>query len=253
MPDTLNGLPVVITRQREQAAELAGLVDQKGGRPLLIPLIRTEFYEPEEIATEAAQIDSADWIIFSSANGVKGFSRLNGFRRDSKIKIAAVGNKTAAALKAAGFTVDLVPEKHSAMGLLTEMEGIELRGKHCLLPGPQQPRPELAAGLKARRAQVTPLPLYRTIPETEVDRDALFQIWAGTDAACITFFSPSAVDALRALTGDSRPGNKRLIFAPVGGTTAAALREAQLPVHFTPSIASARGLVDGLITFLMQN
>lgn len=70
-----------------------------------------------------------DWIVFTSRYGVEYFfERLNRFGYDSRclfgIKIAAIGNSTANKLKEYGIIADLVPEKETSSGLLSEFKKI---------------------------------------------------------------------------------------------------------------------------------
>ena len=68
-------------------------------------------------------IGTYNWLIFTSANGVKYFfSRLFAKGMDIRelkgLRICAIGTKTAAAINKFGIRVDLVPDEFRAEGLI---------------------------------------------------------------------------------------------------------------------------------------
>ena len=68
-------------------------------------------------------LDRFDWIIFTSANGVRAFmDRLLEQGRDARalggVLLAVIGPATAQALQAYGLAADVVPDTFQAEGLL---------------------------------------------------------------------------------------------------------------------------------------
>src|SRR6185295_3454123 len=70
----LFGKRIVVTRPREQAAELIELIESMGAEAIEVPMIRIE--PPEDYAAlDAAcrEVAGFDFIVFSSANAVDSF------------------------------------------------------------------------------------------------------------------------------------------------------------------------------------
>jgi uroporphyrinogen-III synthase len=172
-------LRVVVTRPREQSAELVRRLELLGYEVAVCPLIAVE-----ALADEPVDVDAYDWVVVTSPNGASELLRRarGGLRR-----LAAIGPGTAAALHAAGHEPALVPRVSTQEGLLAE------------LPRPAG-RVLLAAAEGARRLLVEELgadflPLYRT---REL-RPATFP--AGADLVLLA--SPSAARAYAALRVDA--------------------------------------------------
>jgi len=109
-----------------------------------------------------------DWIIFTSANGVKFFFQgLHGFGADARMlastKIAAIGQTTGKRLFEYGIRPDIVPENESSAGLLKEFEKLDIKGKKVLLPQSEIASKELAEGLLKEGAIVEKVTLYKTL------------------------------------------------------------------------------------------
>jgi len=80
----LNGLRIVVTRSAAQAEELARPLRERGATPILLPVIGIVPPEdPSALAKAISHIDSYDWIVFSSVNGVKALGK-----QDCRARIA---------------------------------------------------------------------------------------------------------------------------------------------------------------------
>lgn len=116
----LFGLKVLITRTRATASRLAGMVAELGAEPVIFPTIKV--VPPDDFGPLDRAIDNLagyDWLIFTSANGVKYFfDRLFASGRDVRalggIKICTIGPATAQAVEKFNIQADLVPEKFVA-------------------------------------------------------------------------------------------------------------------------------------------
>src|SRR5207244_7221270 len=110
----LFGRRVVVTRAREQASDLKRRFEERGAQVVQFPTI--EIVPPESFDSLDRAVDEAwDWLIFTSTNGVSAFfERLFAKGKDVRslsCKVAAVGDSTAAALRAHGIAPDIVPDK----------------------------------------------------------------------------------------------------------------------------------------------
>lgn len=161
---SLQGLVVLITRPAAQAEALAQKIMAAGGEPISLPM---QAIEPlPDAPTARAQLQNAerfDWWIYTSANAVREFQRLQ--LRPGGERIAAVGAATAAALEHSAFGVDAVPAANfSAEALLALPQFAELSGQRVLVITGKDGRSVLVDSLRERGAQVQELPVYRRVP-----------------------------------------------------------------------------------------
>src|SRR5260370_5829628 len=118
----LAGRRIAITRPREQAADLASRLEALGAQVTALPAIAIEpVDDPSQLDVALGELAAYDWIVFTSANGVRAFERrLQANALDwtarQRARIAAIGPATAAALEACGVTADLVPGEDLAEG-----------------------------------------------------------------------------------------------------------------------------------------
>ena len=150
-----------------------------------------------------------------------------------EVVIAAVGHATAAAIEAAGLTVTVRPAAALAAAF-PEGPGT------VLVPGAADPAPELSAHLRARRWQVTTVPVYRTIDASAIDA-SIAEAWPDQDVFVVT--APSIARAATKLLGVPGPP-----VVAIGSTSAAAARELGLEVAATAAEATPVGLVEALIS-----
>src|SRR5215204_3761854 len=103
----LFGRRIVVTRSREQAAELVEMLEERGAEAIQAPTIRIAAPEDMEALDRAClEAGSYAWIVFTSANAVDSFmQRLLAARdiRDLKgVRLCAIGPSTAQRLAGYG-------------------------------------------------------------------------------------------------------------------------------------------------------
>ena len=116
----LFGRRILVTRPRDQAAEMSELIETLGGEAIEAPMIR--IVPPEDYAeldAACADVGRFDWMVFSSANAVEAFmQRLLASPLDLRAlggtKLCAVGPATTERLARYGLKVDLVPAEYRA-------------------------------------------------------------------------------------------------------------------------------------------
>lgn len=135
----LFGKKIVITRPLERSFDLAVAISEQGGEPVLFPSIeiKVEPKHRENIlkfceATKDLKERDGNAIVFTSQTGVDIFLReVMSAGMDSRalfgFKIAAIGEKTAQALRRYGIIPDIVPSDFSTSSLLNELEKHELK------------------------------------------------------------------------------------------------------------------------------
>jgi len=172
----LFGKRVLITRAKEQAAEFVALLAAYGAEALEAPTIcmmPPADWAPVDRAIAA--IDSYQWLIFTSVNGVVRFmERLLKQGRDARAlagrTICCIGPRTAHALERFGLRADLVPEEYQAEGILEAVGKHQLNNAHILIPRAEVARELLPEELRALGARVDVVPVYRTVvPKTDVE------------------------------------------------------------------------------------
>src|SRR5690606_16606622 len=113
--------------------------------------------------------ESYDHLIFTSVNGVRYFLEwLRRFdqdiRRFHRARIAAVGPKTAEALREIGLAPAELPEAFHAEGLLESMREHVRPGQRALLPRGDLARKSLPEALKALGVEPVEIDVYETVP-----------------------------------------------------------------------------------------
>jgi uroporphyrinogen-III synthase len=246
----LAGKRVVITRPRAQAGALAEKLSALGAQPIVFPTIEIAPMEdagPLEAALR--QLDRYQWVVFTSANGVAAFwERLNGGAGGAAagLRFAAVGPATARALEKRGATAAFIPEEYVAESLAAGLG--DVAGRRILLPHAELAREVLADELRARGATVDEIAVYRTLPAAP-DPAGLAELKRGVEA--LTFTSGSAARNFAALAGLPAAG-PRPVVACIGPVTAAAARQAGLPVDVVAAEFTLDGLVAALAGYFAQ-
>jgi uroporphyrinogen III methyltransferase / synthase len=237
----LFGQRIVITRDHRQSRDLAEPLEALGAEVIALPVIEIQPpADPAPLARAMAQLDSYDWIIFTSVNGVRRFvSSLDDIRK-LRGKIAAIGPATQAAVEALHLKADVVPEEYVAESLLDALAGEDLEGKRILLPRAAVARDLVPAELAKRGAIVDVVEAYRTeVPANLAER--VKEVLA-RKPHWITFTSSSTV---KNFAGVASVGGMKI--ASIGPITSATAREQGLHVEVEASPHTMAGLVDAIL------
>ena len=152
----LAGIGVLVTRPAHQAAALADAIEAEGGKAIRFPAIEIAPRDDADIAGDAASLQPPDIAIFVSVNAVR-----YGFDYAGPASVAAIGPATAAAIEAAGGTVDIRSSAgFDSMQLLAESRMHDVGGKVVRIIRGNTGRELLATTLRARGATVEYLPVY---------------------------------------------------------------------------------------------
>ncbi len=253
----LFGWRVLVPRTKDQAGALSARLRGYGGVPEEVPTISVE--PPRN----PLQMDKAvrglvegryEWIAFTSVNAVKAVrEKFEEYGLDARafsgLKIAAVGDKTAAAIAAWGLRADLVPSgEQSAAGLLAdwpEYDDVLDPINRVFLPRADIATENLVAGLIDLGWEVDDVTAYRTVratPPPAATRDA---IKSGRFDA-VVFTSSSTVRNLVGIAGKPHPST---IIAVIGPATAKTAEEHGLRVDVLAPRPDVEDLVDALADF----
>ena len=234
----LHGRRVVVTRSAEQSDALAALLEVRGAIPVVVPLIDIVDEPAGVAALTAIDPNDHDWLVVTSPNGAAAYRRAHA---GSPGRVAAVGSTTAAALRAAGIGVDLVPVVQSAEGLADEFPAGEGR---VLVIQAVDADPLLAAALTERGWTVTAISPYRSRPAVP---PAGVQL-AALAADAVLFASGSAARAWVAVFGDAAPP----VAIAIGPKTADAAAAVGLKISLVAADHSLSGMVAALERFLAR-
>ena len=247
----LFGKRVLVTRSRAQASVLSRLLMEEGAEAIELPTI--EIASPSDFASlDAAlhEIDSFEWIIFTSVNGVAAFfDRLNQLGKDARalgsVRVCAIGPITARALRRRGVVPDFTPAKYTTQRLVEGLAGKGLKGKRLLMPRTNIAPEDAARGLESLGAEVVQPVAYRTLTPPDSAEKARDLLGHGKiDIA--TFTSSSTVaNLLELLEGNPAP-LQNVFVACIGPVTAGKARELGLKVGVVARRHTVAGLVEAL-------
>ena len=236
------GLHVLVTRPRPDAVALAAELERRGHSVLQQPLLEIEID-----ANIPLDLDGAQALLFTSANGVRAFVARSG-RRD--LPVYAVGDATAGEARAQGFgNVDsaggdvddlaaLVRRKaQPADGALLHVSGSAVAGDLSGLL--------TSDGFAVRREQ-----LYTARTVTRIDAAVRAALSAGTLDA-VLFFSPRSAAAFANLVQAAEIGDtcENLTAVCLSDAVAAALA----PLSWRTVTVAARPNQESLLASLEGN
>lgn len=251
----LFGKRIVVTRAREQAGEFAQHLSELGADVLEIPVIkRTEPENRQGVVDALLSLNSYDWLVFTSANGVTAFFNLffrhfHDLRDLGGAKIAAVGPATAAKLRELHLQVDALPAEFIGKKIaetLAKHSSIE-NCKVCLLRA-EAANPDLLLAFEEFGAITDDIAVYKTVAETG-DLFGAAEDLLAHGADWITFASGSAVKFFQARFDLPKllkqfPQTK---LASIGPETSKAIRSLGLEPKIEAREHTSMGIISELI------
>ncbi len=160
----LAGSSIIVTRPREQAADLVRRIEELGGKSLLFPLLEIEAVRDDQALREQiSRLKQADLAIFISPNAVRhGMAAIRASGElSASLKIATVGQGSAKALHELGIDHVIVPaERFDSEGLLALPELQNVTGMRVMIFRGDGGRELLGDTLKARGATVEYVTCY---------------------------------------------------------------------------------------------
>ncbi|MCU1586707.1 MAG: hypothetical protein JWN31_200 [Frankiales bacterium] len=250
----LYGWRVLVPRTRDQAGVLSNALRAYGAIPVEVPTIAVEpprTPAPMERAIKGLVTGRYLWVVFTSTNAVKAVrEKLEDFGLDARafagVKVAAVGDATAAALVEFGIKPELVPStEQSSEGLLKDWapyDDVFDPIDRIFLPRADIATDTLVAGLKELGWAVDDVTAYRTVraaPPAAETREALKG--GGFDA--VLFTSSSTV---RNLVGIAGKPHDSTILGAIGPQTLATAEELGLRVDVVAGKPDVLALVEAL-------
>jgi len=250
----LFGWRVLVPRTKEQAASLSERLRSYGAVPQEVPTIAVEpprTPQQMERAVKGLVTGRYQWIAFTSANAVRAVrEKLEEYGLDARafagVKVAAVGEQTAAALAVFGIKPDLVPDgEQSSEGLAAAWppyDDVLDPINRVLLPRADIATEALVARLTGLGWEAEDVTAYRTVraaPPPAPVREAIKG--GGFDA--VLFTSSSTV---RNLIGIAGKPHAVTVIAVIGPQTAQTAAEYGLRVDVMAPKPSATALAEAL-------
>jgi len=253
---------VAITRAHAQNPELRETLETLGATVLELPLITiTPDVDKTALVEILAELGSYDWIVFTSANGVRIFfeqfhKAYEDIRSLGLLRIACVGRATAREIETRHLKVECMPADPDGESLAEALiaTGSLDNAKVIVVTGSLN-RDTLIKKLTDARAIVDRLPLYKT-EKTNLANDPVAHDFREHGADAILFASSSAAESYAAQRAGSAsalqlaPGAKQPLHGSIGPLTSETLHAKKLPVDFEAKTASLDALVAALVARL---
>jgi uroporphyrinogen III methyltransferase/synthase len=257
----LFGKRIVVTRAREQASDFVARLSELGAECIEFPTI--EVIPPptwKELDRAIQNLETYQWLVFTSVNGVKHFfDRLEHSAQDTRnlkgIRIAAIGPKTADAIRGKGVRPDLVPEEYRAEAVVEAFRKHGVKDLKILLPRAAEAREVFPEELEKMGAAVDVVEAYRTV-RPKGAKDEIRAMLEKGDIHMVTFTSSSTVSNFVAMFEDE--GNRllkwmeKVTVACIGPVTAKTAEGRGLSVQITPSDYTIEGLAMAILDWAVQ-
>jgi uroporphyrinogen-III synthase len=232
---------VLVTRPAEDAASLAGLLQRSGFVPVVVPLLERR-WRMDAVAAVAAAGRHVDRVIVTSATAADVIAAAAPAAwRDAAW--AAVGDATAARLRALGYAVELVPTRSTAADLVAALGN--LHGLTVLYPRADKADPRTIASLREAGANVLDVVAYENVaPSGCAER-----LRAALPVAATTLLSSSAAErAAEAIEVDLRSSLGAIVA--LGPSTARACEALGLPIAAMAEPHTLGGVVAAVVRLL---
>jgi uroporphyrinogen-III synthase len=238
-PTPLVGRRVATTRDRP--GRLDELLVRLGAEVVHVPLIDIIDPPGDELATALADLHDVDWVIVTSQHGAARVA--DAVAGHPRLRTAAVGTRTAEVLAATtGRSVDVVPQRQTAVGLLEAMPAPEPGRNRVLVAHADRAEPTLVDGLRARGFDVRAVIAYVT--RLRAPSAAERTVLGSVDA--VAFASGSAAQAWAETIGTWTPPH----VVAIGPTTARVARRFGLQITAEAADHSIEGLVAEVVDAL---
>lgn len=248
MERRLDGIRILVTRPRERAEELCFLLEDEGADVLGVPLL--ELRPPEDarpLASAAEHIQRYGWVVFASPSSVdalmEALREAGTADRMSRVKVAAVGPRTARTAESYGLTVTVEPHEGTGLALFRAMQDGLRPEDEVLLPAAEEGRRELEDALREHGVRVTRVTAYRSTP-AELPPEAR-SVLEASPPQVVLFASPRTVEAFLEAVGHGPLAGAKVVA--IGPTTAGALSRLGVPVAAVAERPTPEAFVDAAV------
>jgi uroporphyrinogen-III synthase len=248
----------VLSLESRRGPEMAKLIANHGGEAVVAPSMREI---PLETNTEALAFGKKlfagefDMVIFLTGVGTRALARVvetihpleQYLAEIRKIAVVARGPKPVAVLKEWNVPIAVTaPEPNTWRELLRALDengaALPLSGRRVAVQEYGVPNPELIAGLAARGAQVTSVPVYEwALPADTGPLRSAISAMARNEIDVILFTTGTQADHLLQIAAEMKEEDamrralSRMVVASIGPTTSERLREHGIAPDMEPA------------------
>ncbi len=253
----------MVTRPAAQSLDFAAQLETYGARVIHFPVI--EIVPPDsyaELDAAIADLDTHDWIIFTSVNAIDYFMRrFEESHRElsdlDELRVCAIGEATANRLGDLQIHVDVIPDADfNHEGIIVALENYlggkdALRGLHFLLPRAAVARELMPRALRQAGAKITVVTAYQTMPTKIENRGRYEAMLRGGVVDCLTFMSGSSITNFAHIFASHDLKNllEGIRIACIGEVTARVVAELQLTTHILPPTATTTALASAIAAY----
>lgn len=249
MDSSLAGKKVLATCEKDLAEEFSEKLKNFGAEVFVLPTIEIKpVHDWNEADKYISDLEDYDWLIFTSQHAVKYFfMRMEKLRltrdRQSKTKVAAVGESTKKLIEKNNFDVSFIPEKFTSDDLAKTLPDVS--GKRILFPHGDKINRGAIDELKKRGARMDEFIVYKN-EMAEFREDMANLLSEKFDF--VTFMSPSAVKNSQNFMSRSKIQLNYSVVIAIGPETETAARN-----EFQNVVVAEVHTMDGIIKKMLQH
>lgn len=251
----LTGRRVVLTRSEGANENWADELTKRGASVLELPLVSVTLGASSAVSGEILDsLGTYEWIVFTSANGVKGFfksffEKYRDIRCLGPGRVACVGKATAVELDRFHIQTDVMPDDATGEALADALIAADnLENLKILLVAGNRSRDTVETKLVTEgQAIVDTFVVYET-KEADAGEATDVEDFRENGADAVVFASPSAVESFVGQLARLKPrdGAKHPKVVAVGPVTAAAVKRHGIPLGAEAATPSAAGIADAV-------
>ncbi len=251
----LAGKRIAVTRTRDQASELAGRLTSLGAQVLELPLIQvSKEIDKETLHDVLSELGGYDWIVFTSANGVRYFFEefhriYDDIRALGLLRFASVGEATSKAIIEQHLRIECQPKEATAEALAEALIATgSLDSAKVLVITGNLNRDTLVKQLEEARAIVDRLQVYKT-EKTDLTDHPVAADFRARGADAILFASSSAVQSFvdQAAALKLEKNAVKPLAGSIGKQTSETMKKVGMPIGFEAKTPSLEALIEALV------
>lgn len=259
MKKPLEGHTFFVTRSLDDYTNTAALIMRMGGEPVRCPMISFGIVTEDNTALDESihNIQRYDWVFFASMNSVQFFSqRIRDLKYDISVlyplKCAMIGQITKKRANQFGIPCDFIPSDANAEAFMDEFkEKFEVEGKSFLIPSSQIAYDILPNRLLELGGKVDQVVAYQTVHERDF-KSTVISLLQEQKPYWVLFTSSSTVDAFMTCLQKVDKMSATLLFASIGPSTSATLRQHGCEPTVEAAEHNMEGLLDSIAEYILK-
>ena len=250
---TSSNCKVLLTSSKTTNLNIKTLLEKEKIEVIDFPTIEIkDIFLNDLVARIKKELDSYDWIIFTSQNAVKiFFSHVNPeFTAKYKIKIASLGTSTKSMLESFSQEVNFLPSQFNIKSFIQEFTGSNnLKNKKILIPTSVIAENELTCNLLSKEASVDRINIYETqLPHIDkLKKTEVFNLMKKNEIKFLVFTSSSTVDNFFSIFSPTEAFFANQKFLSIGPKTSETLKKYNLQNIFEASENSSQGILTQIL------